>query len=293
MTGANVVQLQRELTVLRLTIPEKVAVPMTGLCKQRGERQAQIGQQWCGEHVLRFQGQDGGLPIAAVDEAVDFDLREFRVEDPIFWDAVMLIALALDHFVQPAISFGQYLDHQGRDTADVRLRHDRRLGGGDEHQVGLHHIEVGEDDVVRRDEDLAEGMIVKKVLQCSEECSGCALMFRVGRRRHNMLSIDHFVALPVVGDQAVVFVGDFQMAGVGRHTHLTRCFPDVLQDYQGYRDIARTMKDSGLLSEPDQADEPSRLGWGGGEKGGQASCREAQRPRLHSSATLAGKQGKR
>ncbi|MDH4081647.1 MAG: hypothetical protein OEU68_17750 [Nitrospira sp.] len=61
-----------------------------------------------------------------------------------------------------------------------------------------------------------------------------------------MPSIDHFVALPVVRDQLVVFVGDFQVAGVGSHTHLTRCLPDIVQQYQGYGDIASVMNYGGL-----------------------------------------------
>src|SRR6185312_3835098 len=101
--------------------------------------------------------------------------------------------------------------------------HDCSLGCGDKNQIGLYDIEVGQDDIIGRDEDLAQGMLAKKVRQGGQEHSSYALMLGIGRRRHDMFSIDQLMAFPIVRDKPVVFVCQSQMTGLGRHMHLTPC----------------------------------------------------------------------
>ncbi len=81
--------------------------------KQRGKRQGQGRQQWRGEQLLGFQAQDRSLAIAAVYQAIDFDLIQCRVDDPIFVNAVMLVPLTFDRFIQFSLAFGQNFNDQG------------------------------------------------------------------------------------------------------------------------------------------------------------------------------------
>lgn len=141
------------------------------LLEQRDQGHAQAWQKRCAEDVLGLTGQDGCLAISVSGESVDFDQIEFRVDDPIFRNAIMRIALPLNRLVQFSISFGKDLNEQRRDATNVRVCNDRPLRVSDKNQIGLNHVKIGEDDIARSIEDFSQRMLLEKVIQRSEQSS--------------------------------------------------------------------------------------------------------------------------
>ena len=86
-----------------------------------------------------------------------------------------------------------------------------------EQQIGLDHVEVGEHDVEGRHEDAAQGLTPQVRPDEAVQVAGNRLVFRVRRRRHDVLPVDQLVPLPVVGKLEEVVVGEPDVGGWWPH----------------------------------------------------------------------------
>ena len=75
-------------------------------------------------------------------------------------------------------------------------------------QVGLHDVEVGEDDVQGGVEHASDWVCFEIRPDQGEEVARYLLMPDIGGRRHVVLSVDQLVPLPVVGEEHEVVVGE-------------------------------------------------------------------------------------
>jgi len=181
------------------------------------KRQCEAGQQLGGEHVAgfgrEFDRPGETLPVAPVD-AYDIELG---IHDPVLGHAGAFIQGALDRLVASARAWRTDFHHELGDALHVGRGQDlRSTGVRHVEQVGLHNVEPREDHVEGRVEQLAGAVLSQPLLDEKEEIQGNALVLRVGRRRHVVLSVDQLVPLPIVGKQHEVVVGELHAAGVGQ-----------------------------------------------------------------------------
>jgi hypothetical protein len=104
----------------------------------------------------------------------------------------------------------QYLDHQIGRTPHILAAAQQMLAfPGDEQQVRLHDVGVGEYDVAGGKEELAERILPHESSQRLPQPNLSPLELQIRRRGHDQISIQQLVA-PVRRRRAVVLAGELE-----------------------------------------------------------------------------------
>jgi len=187
-------------------------------CRHMLEERTRSGEDFCEgkgkareqgrrEGVVLFAGKLGSAREAVLAGAVDGDGLEFGVDDPVLLDSAGGVELVFDRQVRLARCLGEHLDDEVGGAGDILLGDDGGAGGGNEEQVRLDDVLVGQDDIHGGDEHRAEAILSRVRVDLAGDVEADSLVPRRGRGGHKMLSGDDLVALPVVGEEEVVLVG--------------------------------------------------------------------------------------
>ena len=173
-----------------------------------------------GYEMPGLAGKLGSACEAVLAGPVDGNGLDFRVDDPVLLDSAGGVELVFDRQVRLARCLGEHLDDEVGGAGDVLLGDDGGAGGGNEEQVRLDDVLVGQDDVHGRDENRSGAAVLHVGAQERVNITTDQLVPRRGRGGHEMLSGDDLVPLPVVGEEEVVLVGQpSPHARGGGHTH--------------------------------------------------------------------------
>src|ERR1043166_3793018 len=141
----------------------------------------------------------------AAGQMQDFHRERLGINQPILFDAVLFVEVALVNPVAPAgVGRDDFCNQVGR-THEPRLD-DVKTFSGNEHDVGLSGPRLGEHHVERGDSSLAETPLADVTLQVIVEGINDLLMKEGRRGRHDKFSIPKFrgyIAFRQFGDHLV------------------------------------------------------------------------------------------
>src|SRR5690606_34265481 len=150
-------------------------------------------------NVPRLRREFRGTHVAALDETIDLDRLEIRIDDPVLFHAGSLVQPPFEHFITTTARRRQHLDREiGRAArvllADYRLESLRR----EVDQIRFDHVVLREHDVEGSQHHDAGRIRAEILTQQYVQITDNELMRRAGRTRHEVLPVYQLVPQTVV-----------------------------------------------------------------------------------------------
>src|SRR5579864_3670234 len=182
------------------------------LPEQPVEPQGESWEEKAGERaVAALPEQAGGrMEPGLAGAAGPVDLYPFGlgIDHPVLGDAELLVEAELLRGVDLPRAGRQHLDDEVGGGMDVGATDPLEPLGRHEEQVRLDDVVIGEDDVQRGEEDLAEAVRLHVAAQVEMEMGQHELMAERGRRRHVVLAVDQLVPLAVLRHRDQIGIGE-------------------------------------------------------------------------------------